>query len=132
MACEFFYLVAVIDQLTQRHSLGGSPIRCQRNSASMPRRRPLGGISRPETFGTNQGAHFINITPIETLRVYQVLIRMDGRGRQRDSAFVDRPWRSLKYEEVCLRAYNTASAARSDSARYVDFCNTRRPVTALN
>ena len=57
---------------------------------------------------------------------------MDGRGRWRDNIFVERLWRSIKYEEVYLHAYNTVSEARSGLARYIDFFNTRRPHTALD
>jgi len=57
---------------------------------------------------------------------------MDGRGRWRDNVFVERLWRSVKYEEVYLHAYNTVSEARSGLARYIQFFNTRRPHTALD
>ena len=57
---------------------------------------------------------------------------MDGRGRWRDNVFVERLWRSVKYEEVYLHAYNTVSEARSRLARYIQFFNARRPHTALD
>lgn len=57
---------------------------------------------------------------------------MDGRGRWRDNVFFERPWRSIKYEEVYLHAYHTVSEARNGLARHIDFFNTRRPHTALD
>ena len=57
---------------------------------------------------------------------------MDGKGCWRDNVFVERLWKSIKYEEVYLRAYETVSAARSGIGRYLDFYNARRPHSALD
>jgi putative transposase len=59
-------------------------------------------------------------------------ISMDGRGAWRDNVFVERLWRSVKYEEVYLRAYDTASEARTSIGRYLDFYNRRRPHSSLD
>ena len=57
---------------------------------------------------------------------------MDGRGAWRDNVFVERFWRTVKYEEVYLRAYDSVSEARQSIGRYLDFYNTRRPHAALD
>ncbi len=69
---------------------------------------------------------------LELLRRHTIRISMDGRGAWRDNVFVERLCRSIKYEEVCLHAYDSVSAAKAGIARYVAFYNTRRPHTALN
>ena len=61
-----------------------------------------------------------------------VRVSMDGRGCWRDNVFVERLWRSIKYEEVSLHAYESVSAARGGIDRYVDFYNARRPHRALD
>jgi putative transposase len=68
-------------------------------------------------------------TPLSTIAL---AISMDGRGCWRDNVFVERLWKSIKYEEVYLRAYETVSAARSGIARYIDFYNSRRPHSSLD
>ena len=61
-----------------------------------------------------------------------IAISMDGKGAWRDNVFVERLWRSVKYEEVYLRAYDTASEARTSIRRYLDFYNRRRPHSSLD
>lgn len=66
------------------------------------------------------------------LKQHDIKISMDGKGRWRDNVFVERLWKSVKYEEVYLRAYDTVSAARAGLTRYFSFFNTRRPHTSLD
>jgi putative transposase len=80
----------------------------------------------PEIFNTNQGAQFTSLAFTERLKDARVAISMDGRGSWRENVFVERLWRSVKYEEVYLRAYETVSQAREGIARYLSFCNTAR------
>ena len=65
------------------------------------------------------------------LHGHRIAISMDGRGCWRDNVFVERLWRSIKYEEVYLHAYESVSAAKAGVERYLDFYNRRRPHTAL-
>jgi len=60
-----------------------------------------------------------------------IAISMNGKGALRDNVFVERPWRSVKYEKVYLRAYDNVSEARASIGRYLDFYNARRPHSAL-
>ena len=65
------------------------------------------------------------------LREAGIAISMDGRGAWRDNVFVERLWRSVKYEEIYLRAYDTVSTARASIGRYLAFYNGRRPHSSL-
>ena len=65
------------------------------------------------------------------LKDAEVAISMDGRGAWRDNVFVERLWRTVKYEEVYLRAYESVSEARSSIGRYLDFYNATRPHSSL-
>ena len=79
-----------------------------------------------------EGAQFTSAEFIGMLKHHQIRISMDGRGRWRDNVFVERLWKSIKYEEVYLHAYESVSAARAGIARYLQFFNTRRPHSALD
>jgi len=79
-----------------------------------------------------KGCQFTSLEFTSILKQHGIAISMDGKGRWRDNVFVERLWKSVKYEEVYLRAYETVSAARSGLARYFQFYNTRRPHSALD
>jgi putative transposase len=76
---------------------------------------------RPEIFNTDQGAQFTSQAFTERLRQGEIQISMDGRGRALDNVFVERLWRSVKYEEVYLREYNTVQEARQGLGSYFGF-----------
>jgi putative transposase len=86
----------------------------------------------PEIFNTDQGAQFTSFEFTQLLKDNGIAISMDGRGCWRDNVFVERLWKSIKYEEVYLRAYETVSAARSGIGRYLAFYNSRRPHSSLD
>ena len=86
----------------------------------------------PEIFNTDQGSQFTSAEFTDILKKRGIGISMDGKGAWRDNVFVERLWRSVKYEEVYLKAYETVSAARAGLARYLDFYNTRRPHSSLD
>ena len=81
----------------------------------------------PDIMNTDQGSQFTGAEFIGTLNQHGIAISMDGRGQWRDNVFVERLWKSVKYEEVYLKAYETVSDARAGIAWYIDFYNTRRP-----
>jgi putative transposase len=85
----------------------------------------------PEIFNTDQGSQFTSSAFVETLKAAGVRISMDGRGRALDNVFVERLWRSLKYEEIYLRSYDTVPDLLVGLARYFDFFNHERPHQAL-
>ncbi len=79
-----------------------------------------------------ESAQFTSLEFTQLLKDNGIAISMDGRGCWRDNVFVERLWKSIKYEEVYLHAYETVSAARSAIGRYLDFYNARRPHSALD
>ena len=87
---------------------------------------------RPKIFNTDQGSQFSGAAFTGVLARNEILISMDGKGAWRDNVFVERFWRSVKYEEVYLRAYDDVPEARRSIGRYLDFYNGRRPHTALD
>lgn len=86
----------------------------------------------PEIFNTDQGAQFTSEDFIKTVEGNGIRMSMDGKGRCVDNIFVERLWRSLKYEEVYLRAYEDLREARERIGKWLYFYNTERPHQALN
>ena len=87
---------------------------------------------KPEIFNTDQGSQFTGAAFTGVLASNGIAISMDGKGAWRDNVFVERLWRSVKYEEVYLRAYETVGEARHSIGRYLDFYNGRRPHSSLD
>ncbi len=87
---------------------------------------------RPEIFNTDQGSQFTGEAFTGVLTRNAIAISMDGKDAWRDNVFVERLWRSVKYEEVYLRAYDTVAEARASIGRYLSFYNTRRPHSSLD
>ncbi len=86
----------------------------------------------PEIFNTDQGAQFTSAAfAFNLLHAHGITISMDGQGCWRDNIFVERLWRTIKYEEVYLHAYDTVSAATAGLTRYLTLYNTRRPHSSL-
>ena len=86
----------------------------------------------PEIFNTDQGSQFTSFEFTQLLKDNHIAISMDGRGCWRDNVFVERLWKSIKYEEVYLRSYDTVSQARDGIGRYLNFYNGRRPHSSLD
>ncbi len=86
---------------------------------------------RPEIFNTDQGAQFTSEAFTRRLEEEGIQISMDGKGRWADNVFVERLWRSLKYEHVYLHAYVSVGEARMKIARYFEFYNSQRPHSSL-
>ena len=86
---------------------------------------------RPEIFNTDQGSQFTSAAFTGLLLENAIAISMDGRGAWRDNVFVERLWRSVKYEEVYLHAYDSVGQARASLGRYLDFYNCKRPHSRL-
>jgi putative transposase len=87
---------------------------------------------RPEIFNTDQGSQFTSAAFTGLLLENAIKISMDGRGSWRDNVFVERLWRSVKYEEVYLRAYDSVAEARSSIGAYLAFFNRKRPHSSLD
>ena len=87
---------------------------------------------KPEIFNTDQGSQFTSGEWIDTLEAAGVEISMDGKGRWIDNVFIERLWRSVKYENIYLRAYENGTQLRRGLTEYFDFYNTRRTHQALD
>jgi putative transposase len=86
----------------------------------------LARLGEPEILNTDQGSQFTGAAFTGVLIKNGIAVSMDGKGAWRDNVFVERLWRSVKYEEVYLRAYEGVSDARASIGRYLDFYNGRR------
>ena len=87
---------------------------------------------KPDIFNTDQGSQFTGEAFTGALIDNNIAISMDGKGAWRDNVFVERLWRSVKYEEVYLRAYDSVSEARASIGRHLNFYNGRRPHSSLD
>ena len=86
----------------------------------------------PDIFNTDQGSQFTSMELTQLLKNQSIQISMDGKGCWRDNVFVERLWKSIKYEEVYLRAYDSVSEAKEGIERYIAFYNNARPHSALD
>ncbi len=132
MARGFVYLVAVIDWYTRKVLAWRLSNTLSTDFCVEALEEAVAKYGSPEIFNTDQGCQFTSIEFTAVLKAHGVKISMDGKGRWRDNVFVERLWKSVKYEEVYLRAYDTVRDARASLARYFAFFNTRRPHTSLD
>ena len=132
MASGFLYLVAVIDWasravLAWRLSNTMDSAFCVEALEEALRR-----YGKPRIFNTDQGAQFTSAAFTGKLEAAGIAISMDGRGRFMDNIFIERLWRSIKYEEVHLKAYADGREARDGIGKWMDFYNHRRPHQSMN
>ena len=126
----FIYLVAVIDWFSRYVLSWAVSITLEGAFCLEALENALRG-GRPEIFNTDQGAQFTSRAFTERLRRGGIQISMDGRGRALDNVFVERLWRTVKYEEVYLREYNSVREAQQGLRRYFGFYNDERLHQAL-
>jgi putative transposase len=132
MARGFVYLAAVVDWASRRVLAHRVSISMDTEFCREALEEALARYGTPEIFNTDQGSQFTSVEFLDVLKTRGIAISMDGKGAWRDNVFVERLWRSVKYEEVYLHAYETVSAARAGLARYLDFYNMRRPHRSLD
>ena len=132
MARGFVYLAAVVDWASRRVLAHRVSISMDTDFCVQALEEALARYGCPEIFNTDQGSQFTSSAFTEVLDKRGIRISMDGKGAWRDNVFVERLWRSVKYEEVYLRAYDSVSEARAGLARYLGFYNTRRPHRSLD
>jgi len=128
----FVYLIAVIDWYSRK-------VLSWRLSNTMTTdfcldaiREAIARYGRPEIFNTDQGSQFTSHEFTQLLKDNEIRISMDGKGCWRDNVFVERLWKSVKYEEVYLKAYDSVSNAKAHLGAYLNFFNTRRPHQSLD
>ncbi len=131
MARGFVYLAAVVDWFSRRVLSWRLSITMEVEFCLEAVEEALIRHGRPEIFNTDQGSQFTSAAFTGLLLENSIAISMDGRGAWRDNVFVERLWRSVKYEEVYLRAYDSVGQARASLSRYLDFYNRRRPHSSL-
>ena len=131
MKTGFVYLVAVMDWYSRRVLSWRLSNTLDSSFCVEALEEAFARFGQPEIFNTDQGAQFTADAFTKPLRDRGVAISMDGKGRFLDNVFVERLWRSLKYEEVYLHAYDSMAEAREGIRRYFDFYNSERPHQAL-
>jgi putative transposase len=127
----FAYLVAIIDWHSRRVLAWRLSNTLDSSFCVEALREAMKRFGKPEIFNTDQGAQFTSEAFTSVLRAADVRISMDGKGRCLDNIFVERLWRSLKYEEVYLHAYRDLTEARAGIGRYFDYYNHDRDHQAL-
>ena len=132
MAKGFVYLAAVIDWHTRRVLAWRVSISMETSFCIDAVEDALHRYGKPEIFNTDQGSQFTSLAFTDLLKQNGIAISMDGRGCWRDNVFVERLWKSVKYEEVYLHAYDSVSHAKASLGRHLDFYNTRRPHSSLD
>jgi len=132
MARGFVYLAAVVDWFSRRVLAWRVSITMEAEFCIEALDEALARHGRPDIFNTDQGSQFTSAAFTAVLIRNAIAISMDGKGAWRDNVFVERLWRTIKYEEVYLRAYDTVSEARASIGRYLTFYNGRRPHSSLD
>ena len=132
MARGFVYLAAVLDWFSRRVLSWRVSISMEAAFCVEALEEAMVRHGRPDIFNTDQGSQFTSQAFTEVLLKAGIAISMDGRGAWRDNVFVERLWRSVKYEEIYLKAYETVSEARASIGRYMAFYNGRRPHSSLD
>ena len=132
MARGFVYLAAVLDWASRRVLSWRLSITMEASFCVEALEEALAKYGKPEIFNTDQGSQFTGAAFTGVLAKNDIAISMDGKGAWRDNVFVERLWRSIKYEEVYLRAYDSVGEGRQSIGRYLDFYNGRRPHSSLD
>jgi len=132
MARGFVYLAAVVDWFSRRVLAWRLSITMEAAFCIEAVDEALAKYGRPDIFNTDQGSQFTSAAFTGVLLDNAIAISMDGKGSWRDNVFVERIWKSVKYEEVYLKAYAGVGEARASIGRYLDFYNGRRPHSSLD
>ena len=132
MTRGFIYLAAVVDVFSRRVLSHRISITLETEFCIEALQDALARYGKPEIFNTDQGSQFTSSDFIDILDSHEISISMDGKGAWRDNVFVERLWRSIKYEEIYLKAYQSVSEARASIGHYLQFYNTLRPHSALD
>ncbi len=128
----FVYLVAVMDWHSRRVLAWRLSNTLTTDFCLDAVREVIARHGVPEIFNTDQGSQFTSLEFTGLLKAHGIAISMDGKGCWRDNVFVERLWKSVKYEEVYLKAYDSVSAAKAGLGAYLAFYNARRPHQSLD
>jgi len=123
----FLYLVAIMDWYSRKVLAWRLSNTLEADFCVAALKEALATYGPPEIFNTDQGSQFTSSDWIDELKEAKVKISMDGKGRWIDNRMIERLWRSLKYECVYLRAFETGSQARGDIGKWLAYYNAERP-----
>jgi putative transposase len=129
MARGFVYLATVMDWASRRVLSWRVSISMSTDFCIEALQEAIARYGTPEIFNTDQGSQFTSLEFTDVLKAHNIEISMDGKGCWRDNVFVERLWKTIKYEEIYLHAYNSVSDARAGIGNYLSFYNQRRPHT---
>lgn len=132
MARGFVYLCAVVDWASRKILAHRVSITMDTDFCVQAVQEACAKYGTPEIFNTDQGSQFTSQAFTAPLTGRGIRISMDGKGAWRDNVFVERLWRTIKHDEVYLKAYESVSDARASLARFIDFYNARRPHSSLD
>ena len=132
MAKGFVYLVAIMDWYSRRVLSWKLSTTIDTDFCIDALKEAIERYGCPEIFNTDQGSQFTSEDFTSVLKDSGIKISMDGKGRWVDNVFVERLWRSVKYEEVYLKAYDTGAQARQSLEQYFAFYNSQRRHQSLN
>jgi putative transposase len=132
LAKGFVYLAAVVDWATRRVLSSRVSITMEADFCIAAVEEAIAKHGKPEIFNTDQGSQFTSEAFTGLLKQHDIAISMDGKGAWRDNVFVERLWRTIKYDEVYLKAYASVSEARESLTRFIAFYNSRRPHSSLD
>ncbi len=128
----FLYLVAIMDWHSRKVLSWRLSNTMEVDFCVSALEEALAKYGKPDIFNTDQGSQFTSFAFTNVLRENGIRISMDGRGRWLDNVFIERLWRSLKYENVYLNAYETGSEARAGIGKWIAFYNQTRPHSSLD
>ena len=131
MAKGYVYLTAVVDVMSRRVLAHKVAVTLEASHAKEVIEQAFVRHGTPEIVNTDQGSQFTATEFTDAVQARGCKLSMDGRGAWRDNVFVERLWRSVKYERVYLKAYDSVSQARADIADYLNWYNTARPHSSL-
>ena len=126
MARGFCYLVAVMDWASRKVLAWRLSNTLDASFCTEALQEALARYGTPEIFNTDQGSQFTSEAFTEILQKHSIEISMDGKGRWLDNVFIERLWRSVKYEDIYLKGYDSIGAARQGLKTYFDFYNSQR------
>jgi len=127
----FVYLVAIVDWYSRRVLAWRLSNTLTTDFCVEALQEAIIRYGTPEIFNTDQGSQFTSAEFTGQLKANGILISMDGKGCWRDNVFVERLWRTIKYDEVYLKAYESVSHAKASLGQFISFYNSRRPHQAF-
>ena len=131
MARGFVYLTVVLDWHSRKILAWRLSNSLESSFCIEAVEEAIAKFGTPAIFNTDQGCQFTSAAFTDLLKQHAIAISMDGKGCWRDNVFVERLWRTIKYEEVYLRAYESVSQARDSLRKYIDVYNAKRPHSSL-